>query len=99
MREKELCMLRRMLEISDIKSKELIKPESNSFINFLCECLLNVVIGNVPVKKTLIQDNENSSKKRLSKPTSLKNKGQIFAENTVLLKGIAISCYLHPTKW
>ena len=47
--EKELCMLRRMLETSDIKSKELIKLAPTSFINFLCECLLNVVNGNVPV--------------------------------------------------
>ena len=60
MKEKELCMLRRMLETSDKKSKELIKSAPNSFINFLCECLLNVVKGNNLVKKTLIQVQENS---------------------------------------
>ena len=98
MREKELCMLRQMLETSDIKSKELIKWAPNSFINFLCVCLLYVVNGNIPVKKTLIQGNENSFKKLLSKRTSLKNKRQIFAKNTVLLKGIALSCYFHLRK-
>ena len=87
-----------MLETSDIKSKELIESAPNSFINFLCECLLNVVNGNVPVKKTLKQGHENSFKKLLSKQTSLKNKRQIFAKNTVLLKGIALSCYLHLRK-
>ena len=98
MREKELCVLRRMLETSDIKSKVLIKSAPNSYINFLCECLLNVVNGNVPAKKTLIKGHENSFKKLLSKQTSLKNKRQIFAKNTVLLKGIALSCYLHLRK-
>ena len=98
MREKELCMLRPMLEKSEIKSKELIKSAPNSFINFLCECLLNVVNGKVPAKKIFVQGQENSFKKLLSKQTSLKNKRQIFAKNTVLLKGIALSCYLHLRK-
>ena len=98
MREKELRMLRRMLETSDIKSKELIKSAPNSFISFFCENLLNVVNGNVSVKKTLIQGHENSFKKLLSKQTSLKNKRQVFAKNTVLLKGIALFCYLHLRK-
>ena len=88
-------MLRRLLETSDIKSKELIQTAPNSFINLLCECLPNVVNGNVPVKKTLIQGHESSYMKLLSKQTILNNKRHIFAKNTVLLKGIALSCYLH----
>ena len=87
-----------MLETSDIKSKELIKSAPNSFNSFLCECLLNVVNGNVPVKETLIQGQENSFKKLLSKQTSLTNKRLIFDKNKVLLKGIALSCYLHLRK-
>ena len=98
MREKELCILRRMSETSDVKSIELIKSAPNSYIKFLCECLLNVVNGNVPVKKTLIQGHENSFQTLLSKQISLKNKRQIFAQNTVHLKGIAFSCYLHLRK-
>ena len=98
MRERELCMLRRMLETSNTKSKELVKSAPNGFINFLCECLLNVVNGNIPVKKTMIQGHESSYKKVLSEQTSFKNKRQTFAENTVLLKGIALSCYLHLRK-
>ena len=74
MREKELCMLRRLLKTSDIKSKELVKSEPNSFFNFLCERFLNVVNGNFTVKKTLKQGHKNSLKKLLSKQTSLKNK-------------------------
>ena len=67
-----------MIETSDIKSKELIKSAPNSFINFLCECLLNVVNGNVTVKKTLIQGHESLFKKLLSKQTSLKIKGRFL---------------------
>ena len=51
-----------MLEAWDIKSKELIKSASNSFNNFLFECLHNVVNVNVPVKKKLMQGHENSFK-------------------------------------
>ena len=63
MREKELCIVWRMLETSDIKTKELIKSAPITFINFLREFLLNVVNSTVPVKKTLIQGHENSFKK------------------------------------
>ena len=89
-------MLRRILETSE-ESKELKKSAPNSFINFFA-CWLNVVNGNVRVKKTLIQCHKNSFKKLLSKQTSLKNRRQIFAKNTVLLKGIALSFYLHLKK-
>ena len=88
-------MLQRMLETSDIKSKELIKSAPTSLINFCCKCLPNVINGNVPVKKTLIQSHKNSFKKLLSNETSLKNKKQIFAKNRILLKGVALSCYIH----
>ena len=80
------------------RTKELIKSAPNSFINFLCECLLNVVNGNVPVKKTLIQGRENSFKKLLSNQIFLYNKRQIVAKNMVLLKVIALSCYFHLRK-
>ena len=80
-----------------MKSKELIKWALNSFFNFLCEFLLKVVNGNAPVKKLLIQGHENLFKKFLSKQSKFK-KRQIFAKNTVLLKGIALSCYLHLRK-
>ena len=71
-------MLRRMLETSDIKSKELINLATNSVLNSLCG-LFNVCNGNLPVKKKLIQGHENSFKKLLSNQTSLKIKRQIFA--------------------
>ena len=90
MREKKLCKLRQKLETSNIKSKELIMSAPIRFINFLCECLLNVVNGNVPVKKSLIQGLKNSFNKILSERTSLKNKRQIF---------VTFSFKLHLSEW
>ena len=56
-KERALCAAANVRDI-EYSSKELIKSAPNTFINFLCECLLNVVNGNVPVKKTLIQGHE-----------------------------------------
>ena len=46
-------MLKQMLELSDSFSRKLLKEAPNNFINFLCECLINVINGNVPVKQTV----------------------------------------------
>ena len=90
MREKELCMLRGMLETSDMKSKEQTKSVPKSFINFFCECLLKVVNGSVPVKKTMIQGYENSFKKILSKQTSLEKKGRFLLKTRLFWKVLLI---------
>ena len=43
MREKELCMLKQMLELSDSNFRKFLKKAPKTFINILCECLLNVM--------------------------------------------------------
>ena len=78
MKEKEVCMLQQMLQVSDIKLKKLIKSATKKFIYFLCECFLNVVNGNVSIKKNLIETEESSFRKILSKQTSLKAKKKIL---------------------
>ena len=55
MKEKEVFMLQKMLKVSDIKLKKLTKSATKKFIYFLCECFQNLVIGNVPFKKNLIE--------------------------------------------
>ena len=72
MNEKEVCMLQQMLQVSDIKFKKLIKSDTKKLNYFLCECFLNVFNGNVPIKKNLIETEEISFRKILSKQTSLK---------------------------
>ena len=95
MREKELCMLKQMLELSESNFRKFVKEASNSFINFRCECLLNVINGNVPVKKQLLKNQEDSFQQLLSKETSLKKKRFILAKKPELIKSIGFSCYLY----
>ena len=95
MREKELCMLKQMLELSDSNIRKFLKEAPNSFINFLCECLLSVINGNAPVNKQLLTKQEDSFKQLLSKETSLKKKRFILARKSEIIKAIGFSCYLY----
>ena len=94
MREKELCMLKQLLELSESNFRKFIKEAPNSFINYLCECLLNVNNGNVPVKKQLLKNQEDSIQQLLSKETSLKKKRYILARKSELIKALGFSSYL-----
>ena len=97
MREKEFCMLGRLLEISDTKLKEKIERAPNHFNKFLCECLLNILNGNVP-KKSFVEGYEKSFRKLLSRQTSLKEKRQLFARETDLVKTVGFACHRYLTK-
>ena len=87
-------MLRQMLQSSDINLKKLIKTSSKNFIQFLCECFLNVVNGNVAINKKLIETQEKSFRK-ISKPTGLKEKKRILGIESELLKTVGLSCYFY----
>ena len=95
MREKELCMLKQMLELSESNFRKFVKEAPNSFINFLCECLLNGINGNVPVNKQFLKNQEDSFQQLLSKETSPKKKRFILAKKSELIKAIGFSCYLY----
>ena len=84
-----------MLELSDSNFRKFLKEAPNSFINFPCECLLNVINGNVLVNKQLLKNQEDSFKQLLSKETSLKRKRLILTKKSQLIKAIEISCYLY----
>ena len=84
-----------MLELSDSIFRKFLKEAPNSFINFLCECLLNVINGNVPVNKQLLKNQEDSFQQFLSKKTSLKRKRFILTKESQLIKAIAFSCYFY----
>ena len=72
MREKELCMLNQKLELSERIFEKFLEEAPNSFMNFLCECLLKVINGNVPVNKQLPKNQEDWFQQLLSKETGLK---------------------------
>ena len=84
-----------MLELSDSNFRKFLKEAPNSFINFLCECLLSVINGNVPVNKQLLKNQEDSFQQLLSKETSLKRKRFNLTKKSQLIKAIAFSCYLY----
>ena len=88
-------MLRQTLQVSDIDLKKLMKAASKKIVHFLYECFLNVVNGNVPISKTLIENQKTSFIKILSKKASLKEKKKIFVRELELLKTVAFSCYVY----
>ena len=98
MREKEICMLGRLLEISDTKLKENIERSPNHFIKFLCERLLNIANGNVPIRKSFVEGYEKSFRKLFSRQTILKAKRQLFARETDLVKTVGFACHRYLTK-
>ena len=84
-----------MLQVSDIDLKKLIKAASKNSVQFLCECFLNVVNGNVAINKKLIEANEITFRKILFKQTGLKEKKRILGRESELLKTVGLSCYLY----
>ena len=58
--ERDLSMLKQKLELCESIFRKFPKEAPNSLINFLCECLLNVFNGNVPVNKQLLKHQEDS---------------------------------------
>ena len=84
MREKELCMLKQTLELPERNFREFLKQAPNSFRNIFCECLLNVINGNAPLNKQLLENQENSFQQLLLKDTSLKKKRKVLAKNKKL---------------
>ena len=64
-------MLKLMLELPESIFRKIRKTAPNSFKTFLCECLLNVINGNVPVNKQLLKNQEKLFQQLLSKETIL----------------------------
>ena len=95
MTEKELCMLKQMLELPESNFRKFLKQAANSFMNFLCECLLNVINGNVPVHKQLLKKQEKSFQQLLSKKTGLEKKRNVLAEKQELIRALGLSCYIY----
>ena len=79
MRVIEVCLLGRLLDLSDRKLKEKIERALNHFIKFLCKCLLYIVNGNDPIRKNFVDCHKKLLRKLLSRQTFLKH----FAWETV----------------
>ena len=83
-----------MLEMPESMLKKFIKKSSNKFIKFLRECFLNVINGNVPTDKSLLENYETSFRHFLSKETSLRKKRQLLVKNLHLLRSIRLEALL-----
>ena len=88
-------MLKQMLELPESNFRKFLKQAPNSFKNFLCECLLNVINGNVPVNKQLLKNQEKSFQQLLSKQTSLEKKRNVLAKKPELIRALGLSCYIY----
>ena len=97
MKEKEVCKLQQMVQVSNIKLKKLIKSATKKLIHFLCECFLNVVNGNVPISKNLIETEEISFRTILFKQRSLMAKKN-FVREIELIKTVSFACFLYLKK-
>ena len=84
-----------MLELPESNFRKFIKQAPKSFINFLCECLLNVINGNVPVNKQLLKNQEKSFQQLLSKKTGLEEKRNVLAKKPELIRAFGLSCYIY----
>ena len=84
-----------MLEQSESNLRKFLKQAPNSFIKFLCECLLNVTNGNVPVNKQLLKNQEKSFQQLLSKEISLEEKQNVLAKKPELIRALGLSCYFY----
>ena len=87
-------MLKQMLELPESNFRKFLKQAPNSFINFLCKCLLNVINGNVPVNRQLLKNQEISFQQLLSKKTSLEKKRNVLAKKPELIRALGLSCYI-----
>ena len=97
MREKELCMLWRMLHTWDSKLGKIIETTPNISLNF-SKCLLNILNGNFAVNKYELEVYKKSFKTLLSNQTSLKQKRKLLAEETELVRIVGFSCLRYFTK-
>ena len=84
-----------MLELPESNFRKFLKQAPNCFLNFFCECLLNVINGNVPVNKKLFKNQEKSFQQLLSKKTSLEKKQNILAKKPELIRALGLSCYIY----
>ena len=73
-------MLKQMLELSGSNIRKFLNEAPNRFINFLCECLLNVINGNVPVNKQLLKKSRGLISAVLIKGNKSEEKAIYFIE-------------------
>ena len=89
-----------MVQLKPDQLRRLIRKTSNrEIITLICECLLNVVNGNVPVKIANIERIETAYKYLITPKTSVVKKRAIILskEGFHLVRQILYYCYKYLT--
>ena len=78
MKKTNVSILRHMLQLKPDQLRQLIRKISNrGIITLICECLLNAVNGNAPVKIANIERFETTYKYLITSKTSVVEKASI----------------------
>ena len=86
-------MLRGMLDTSDSKVGKIIDRAPKKLIKLLCDCLFNIVNGNVPVNKTKTEGYEKSFKTLICNQLRLREKNKLLAKEIEFVRIDGFSCY------
>ena len=93
MKEKELCILKQMLNSRHCRS--ILTGADSNFIRFLCDCFVNVFLGHVPANKSFIESKKIPFGKIVDPKFSIREKRKVLAINISLVKSIGESCYIY----
>ena len=82
MKGKKFFILKQMVQLSEAEIRKYIRTSDKKVISVLCECLHNVIRGNVKVRIDNLQQYENIFRIVLRKRTSLDKKRAILLTKT-----------------
>ena len=89
-------MLKQMLErLKNFNFRKFLKEAPNSFLNFPCKCLLNVINDNYPVIRQVLKNQVDSFQQLSSMETSLKKNRYMLARKSELIQALGFLCHLY----
>ena len=94
MKEKELCILKQMLNSHHCRS--ILTGADSNFIRFLCDCFVNFFLGHVPANKSFIESKKVPFEKIVNPKFSIREKQKVLANKISLVKPIGKSRYIYP---
>lgn len=95
MKEREVYMLKHLQQLTENQRRQYIRLCDDKFVEFLCECVLNIINGNVPVQSTTpFKKFENEMKSLCKRKTLSKGRRRTLssAKGSKLLKTLYKPC-------
>ena len=75
--------------------RSILTGADSNFIRFLCDCFVNVFLGQVPANKSFIESKKVPFEKIVDPKFSIREKRKILANNISLVKSIGESFYIY----